>query len=119
MKNKIQIVSFEVAQANKSILIDTETDLKHDLVKSVFAVISDQDGQKQSTLKLSVDGEEILPKGFDISLITPTESLSFSDVALPFSELAKGSKIKGEYEDKGHANAYPYTVKIYFGTTSE
>ena len=119
MKNKIQVISFDVAAANKTVNIDTETDIKHEAVKGVFAIVSDNDGKKQSTLKLSVDSEEILPKDFDISLITPTQALSFSEVAVSFDEAAKGSKVKGEYTDKGNASAYPYNVKVYLMTTSK
>ncbi len=114
MKKKLQIIKLNVASSGSRVKIDTESDTHFDKLKGVFATVSKLHAEEQSTLKLLVDDEEILPDDFEISLIKPTTSISYKDVVYGFNEKGLGNKITGEYIDGGNASSYPYEVKIYF-----
>jgi len=114
MKKKLQIIKVNVSSSGQRVRIDTESDTHFDKLKGVFATVSESHAEEQSTLKLLVDDEEILPDDFEVSLINPTTSISYKDVVYPFDEKGLGNKITGEYIDGGNAAHYPYEVKIYF-----
>ena len=118
MKKKIQIVKFAVTSANQRLKIDTETEISHKNITGVFATVSNKDALDGSTLQLSVDENEILPKDFELSLVSPTSALSMQEVVYPMTELANGSRISGEYNDSGKAS-YPYDVRLYFIAEAE
>ncbi len=117
MKKKLQVVKFNIAAANAVEKINTESDNHYNRIKGVFVTCSKANAEKQSTLQLEVDKEEIFPDDFEISLINPTTSNSYKDVSYGFDEKAEGNKIEGTYTDGGNAASYPYEVKIYFEAT--
>lgn len=122
LKPKFQVIKKTIEKKGEAVRIDTETKLEHDQVDGVFCTISDDYAILGGELSLSVDGEEILPEGFEAHLITvhPRISLSVEDVAHRFSEKAKGSKVKGEYTDgQIDRTTYPYTLRIYLITKED
>lgn len=111
MKNKIQIITVDIPSANAVVNIDAETDIKHQEVKGLY--VSSTKELIQTTGKLTIDGNEILPKDFELALLQPTSANSYKEVAMPVDEKAKGSKVKGEIIDGGVASAYPYRISVY------
>ena len=92
-----------------------------------------EEALNQSTISLSLDNEEILPEGFDCSLIAAKEDVGFYKNMYRVNERANGALIKGTFNGgcllpdalkwlETHPNAqrgttegeYFYTVKIYF-----
>ncbi len=120
MKNKLQIITLNITAAGQVIKIDTETDLKHKEVEGVFLNTTQGAGFGNAELKLIIDDEEILPSKFEARLLAPSVSLSYKDVAMPFKEKAKGSKVRGEYTDKTNPSLFSsYSVRIYLMTSQD
>lgn len=119
-KPKFQVITITVTTANQQVKIDDNTKLQHRQVTAVVFTVSDAKAVKSSEIELYVDGEEILPEGFEIGLLTKQDTLSLHDSAHNFKEKANNSTVKGEYKDGGTAGVtYPYTVKIYLFTTED
>jgi hypothetical protein len=53
----------------------------------------------ESTLQFSIDSEEIIPSGFDCSLIAAKKDVGFYKNMYRLNERANGSLLKGEYVD--------------------
>ena len=119
-KPKFQIIKFEVNSPGQVIKIDETTKLDHHMVKGVLFSVSDQNASKGGEIQLSVDGEEILPDLFDITLLTKYEGISMKEATHSFVEKAQNSTIKGEYKDgKVNGTNYPYSVKIILITSQQ
>ncbi len=119
-KPKFQVITLTVTAANQQVKIDDTTKLQHKHVTGVVFTVSDDKATRASEIELYVDGEEILPEGFEIALLTKQETLSLGEAAHTFKERANNSTIKGEYRDSGAAGiSYPYKVKIYLLTTED
>ena len=63
-------------------------------------------------MQLTIDNEEILPDGFDCSLISAKSGNSFFENVYPCNERADGSLIKGYIASANSNNFHQYTVKI-------
>ena len=119
MKNKLQIIKIIVPVADAKVDINAETDTHYDKVTGVFFTASVADAEKQSTLQLKVDDEEIFPEDFEVSLINPTSTNALREVSYKFEEAGLGSRAKGTYVDGGNATSYPYEAKIYLEATQD
>ena len=76
-----------------------------------------------STIQLTIDNEEILPDGFDCSLITSKIGNAFYDNVYPVNERADGSLVKGSFTSgsiqRENVTFEPFDVKIYLWSVSK
>lgn len=114
-KKRFQIIQKAIT-SGLAWTIDEVTDTRHDRVTGVYFHIPDATGDVGSVVDLKIDGQEILPDNFPVSLLTKSTGVSVNEVALPINEAAKGSKIKGTYTDGTNAAAYPYTLSLILET---
>ncbi len=119
-KMRHQIVTIHVDQKNKRYQFDTIAHTTNKRIVGVFVTSTERgdDNSKSimdSTMSLTIDNEEILPDGFDCSLICEKTVNSFYDHPYIMNERADGSTIKGTYVSSANVDipAGGYDVKIY------
>ena len=117
---KHQIITVKVQTPNVRIPFETQAQITNDRIIGIVLTSNEtgDDTQKlinESTMQLTIDNEEILPDGFDCSLISAKSGNSFYENIYPCNERADGSLIKGYITAPNAAN-FPvqgFTVKIY------
>ena len=117
---KHQIITVKVQTPNVRIPFETQAQITNDRIIGIV-LTSNETGEdinkliNESTMQLTIDNEEILPDGFDCSLISAKSGNSFYENIYPCNERADGSLIKG-YITAPNSPNFPtqgFTVKIY------
>lgn len=117
---KFQIITVKVQSPGVRIPFETQAQITNDRIVGIV-LTSNETGDdinkliNESTIQLTIDNEEILPDGFDCSLISAKSGNSFYENVYPCNERADGSLIKGNIIAPNSAS-FPtggFTVKIY------
>jgi hypothetical protein len=108
---KIQLIERVIGAAGDSIRISEELDRNYSSLNGISVL--DNLGFAHSFESISVEGKEILPKGFEVLFLQSSSNVAPSERFFPLNEKAAGGKIEIDFQDGGDAPAYPYTLKIY------
>ena len=114
---KIQVITVKVTSPNTRFAFETQAQITNDRIVGII-LTSDETGEdinkliNESTMQLTIYNEEILPDGFDCSLISAKSGNSFFENVYPCNERADGSLIKGYIASANSNNFHQYTVKI-------
>ncbi len=114
---KMQIITVKINTPNTRFAFETQAQITNDRIVGII-LTSNETGEditkqiNESTMQLTIDNEEILPDGFDCSLISAKSGNSFFENIYPCNERADGSLIKGYIASSNSASFTPFTVKI-------
>ena len=114
---KMQIITVKINTPNTRFAFETQAQITNDRIIGII-LTSNETGEditkqiNESTMQLTIDNEEILPDGFDCSLISAKSGNSFFENVYPCNERADGSLIKGYIASTNSNNFHQYTVKI-------
>jgi hypothetical protein len=112
-KVKYQLIKFSVPQAGAQVNINASSDKLYKRIAALFVSLPEDKAFAGSTMQLGVNDQEVFPEGFEVKMISCSESVAPNDRLYSADEEAAGSTIKGRYTDGGQALAYPYTGIIY------
>lgn len=126
---KHQIITVKVTAPNTRIPFETQANVTNERILGVMLVSCEKEKDdtykiiNDSTIQLTIDNEEILPDGFDCSLISSKITNAFYDNIYPCNERADGSLIKGSFisgdVQREGATFQPFDVKIYLWSISK
>ena len=124
VKLKHQIITIRVDAAGKRFAFETQSKVTNDRILGIMLTTTEtaDDVYKNindSTIQLTIDNEEILPDGFDCSLISQKIGNAFYDNVYPCNERADGSLIKGSFTSGTENFVNPYDVKLYLWCVSK
>lgn len=114
---KMQIITVKITSPNTRFTFETQAQITNDRIIGII-LTSNETGDditkqiNESTMQLTIDNEEILPDGFDCSLISAKSGNSFFENIYPCNERADGSLIKGYIASSNSASFTPFNVKI-------
>ena len=97
---KMQIITVKINSPATRFAFETQAQITNDRIIGII-LTSNETGEditkqiNESTMQLTIDNEEILPDGFDCSLISAKSGNSFFENIYPCNERADGSLIKG------------------------
>ena len=111
MMKKIQLIEKEIAAAGSSVRISEELDRNYSKLEGVSFL--NNNGTAHTLNGFSVDGREVVPKGFEVLFMQSSSNVSPNERFFPVNEKAAGNKIEIDFQDGGDAPAYPYTLKMY------
>jgi hypothetical protein len=118
MKNGVQLIEKEVASAGVTVRISEELDNNYKHVTGIAAL--DNIGLNHVLEHSSIDGQELYPKGFEVSFFQSNLFVAPDKRYLSFDKrIANGNKINLEIKDGGTAPNYPYILKIYLRLSNE
>lgn len=126
---KHQIITVKVTAPNTRVAFETQANVTNDRILGIMIVSCEKEKEdaykiiNDSTIQLTIDNEEILPDGFDCSLITSKIGNAFYDNVYPVNERADGSLVKGSFTSgsiqRENATFEPFDVKIYLWSVSK
>lgn len=114
---KMQIITVKIDTPSTRFAFETQAQITNDRIIGII-LTSNETGEditkqiNESTMQLTIDNEEILPDGFDCSLISAKSGNSFFENIYPCNERADGSLIKGYIASSNSASFTPFTAKI-------
>lgn len=108
---KIQLIEKQIASANDSVRISEELDRNYSRLEGISFL--DNIGNAHTLNSFSVDGREVLPKGFEVLFLQSSSNVSPKQRFFPIEEKAAGNKLEIDFQDGGDAPSYPYTLNIY------
>lgn len=118
MKKGVQLIEKEVPNAGALVRISEELDNNYQFVDGIAAL--DNIGLNHVLEHSSIDGQELYPKGFEVSFFQSNLFVAPDKRYLSFDKrIANGNKINLELKDGGTAPSYPYTLKIYLRLSNE
>ncbi len=114
MKSKVQLIEHEVPDAGARVQISEDLDLRHEYLAGIAVPL--HVGRGCILDSSTVEGNEILPSGFEVEFLQSELSVSpdcrFFTLPCPHPRAA-GRKIKLDFRDGGNADGYPYTLRVY------
>lgn len=119
VKLKHQIITIRVDGAGKRIAFETQAQVTNDRILGLMLTTTEEERDDEikcindSVMQLTIDNEEILPDGFDCSLISQKTGNAFYDNVYPVNERADGSLIKGSITVSSTLYVKPFDVKLY------
>lgn len=121
VRTKFQIVTINVDKPNEVFPFETQSLVTNDRIVGITLTTNEvaKDPEEKyinnSTIQLSVDNEEILPDGFDTSLISAKLDNDFYGNIYRINERADGSLIKGRFTcgPKIGEVFKPFKLKVY------
>lgn len=108
---KIQLIEKEIASANELVRIHEELDREFSLLTGI--AVLDNVPLGSSLTSCSINGKDILPKGFEVLFLQSSNHVAPSERFFPLEAPASGNRLEIAYQDGGLANNYPYTLRIY------
>lgn len=113
---KTQAVKITVPSANANLYWEADSRLELNIIDGFFLNYADQLAHLGSAVSLTVNNEEIFPDKelFPVSNICSVTGVAIDDLPYRFELEVNNSKLKGYYQDGGHATAYPYSVWLMF-----
>lgn len=114
MKRYFKVIKKSITSAGQIVSI-SESTLEHaEKVVGVFTGFSDNQLKKGATLELKIDNNEIIPDGFEASLLASKDGVSINQVALKVDEKAGGTEVRGKYIDATPVGEFvPYDFRLY------
>lgn len=113
-KQKYQIIRFNITKPGEKKQIRTNTKQEHDLITGVFINVEQQSALVGALIDMNIDDTEIIPEGFEATLINRVVGVSLNQMPYDFKVRAKNSKINLNYADAAAPGvSYPYTVSVY------
>lgn len=121
VRTKFQILTLNVTKPSERFPFETQAHVTNDRIVGVTITtdeVADNPEQKyinNSTIQMSIDNEEILPDGFDTSLISAKLDNDFYANIYRINERADGSLVKGTFTcgPRLGETFKPFKVKIY------
>jgi len=116
---KHQILTVRIDGGGKRFAFETQAHVTNERILGVMLVSTETEKNdalkciNDSQMQLTIDNEEILPDGFDCSLISSKTGNAFYDNIYPVNERADGSLIKGTITSSNTLFVNPFDVKIY------
>ncbi len=122
VRTKFQIHTIRVTKADERYPIDLLSNVTNDRIVGICLTSNETSTDPEqkyinnSQLQISIDNEEILPDGFDTSLISAKLDNDFYGNIYRINERADGSQIKGTFTcgPRIGESFKPFTLKIYF-----
>jgi len=113
-KQKYQVIRFQVKKALEKVSVKTNSKQEHDRITGIFINVVQQEALVGAEIDVNIDDTEILPEGFEATLINRAGGVSINDMPYEFDVRAQNSKVNINYKDAGAPNAtYPYSVTVY------
>ena len=117
MKQKIQLIEGEVAEAGNRITLSEELDRSYKYLTGI-SILSNI-GEKHLLSSSSVDGKELFPKNFEVKFLQSDISVAPNERFFTLKDReASGRRIEIDFQDV-NGISYPYTVKIYLRLSNE
>ncbi len=108
---KIQLITKKVTAANELVRINEELDRDFSLLSGI--AILDNVPLGSSLTSCSINGKDVLPKGFEVLFLQSSNHVAPSERFFPIEAAASGNKLEIAYQDGGLIDNYPYTLRIY------
>lgn len=109
--NKIQLIEREITSEGELLRISEELDRGFSKLQGISVL--DNIGESHTLISFSVDGKEVLPKGFEVLFLQSSSNVPPKQRFFPLEEKASGTRFEMEFQDGGDAPSYPYSLRIY------
>ncbi|MBQ9212570.1 MAG: hypothetical protein IJ150_01335 [Bacteroidales bacterium] len=125
VKLKHQIITIRISEGGKRYAFETQAQVTNDRILGIMLTTTESERDDElkcindSTIQLTIDNEEILPDGFDCSLISQKIGNAFYDNVYPINERADGSLIKGTITSSSSYFKEPFDVKLYLWSVTK
>ncbi|MEW7279724.1 hypothetical protein ABW636_14115 [Aquimarina sp. 2201CG1-2-11] len=118
MKKKIQLIEKEITAANSVVRISEDIDQNYKYLTGI--AVLHHIGDSHNLRSCTIDGNEVLPKNFDVAFLQSNAGVAPKDRFFPLQEIANGAKIEIDFQDSPkEVIRYPYTLKIYLELSNE
>ncbi len=108
-------VEIKVMQPGQEISFSHTTEIDHTRIIGIAQVFSNEKAVPNSVIRLSVDGQEVFPSGFESKLIYTGQEVPPDERFVQFIDReAKQIKVEGVFTDGNALNPFvPYNANIY------
>lgn len=108
-------IEIAVNTSGENVAFTHTTEIDHTRIIGIAQVFSNDMALSNSRLKLSVDGEQIFPTGFECKLIYAGQEVPPDEKFLTYiNREARQVKVEGTFTDGGSLEPFkPYTANIY------